>query len=66
MTLNSLQHAPGVACKFVLAGPFREASRWAGRADLSLREWVLIETDDRPLMVFELVADPETPIRQAQ
>jgi hypothetical protein len=58
MTVNSMQHAPGRFCRFVLAGPFREVSRWAARADLSLREWVMIETDG-PLMVFEMLVDPE-------
>lgn len=62
---NSMQHAPGASCRYVQAGPFREASRWAARADLSLREWVLIESDG-PLRIFELVADPEPPIPPAR
>jgi hypothetical protein len=58
MPLNSMQHAPRRATRYVLAGSFRDASRWAGHANLSLREWILIECEE-PLMVFELVVDPE-------
>lgn len=57
---NSMQHAPGYYCRYVIAGDFRESSRWAARANLSLREWVFIETD-APLRVYELRDDPEPP-----
>jgi hypothetical protein len=65
MTLNSMQHPPGYYCRFVLAGAFREASLWAARADLSLREWTFIETD-APLRIYELVIDPDPPITPAR
>ena len=55
---NSMQHPPGVHCRFVLAGDFRESSRWAARADLSLQEWVFIQTD-APLRIYELVTNPD-------
>lgn len=35
------------------------------RADLSLREWALIETA-APLRIFELVTDPKPPIQPAR
>jgi len=65
MTTNSMQHAPGYYCRYVIAGDFRESSRWAARANLSLREWVFLETD-APLRIYELVVDPEPPIPPAR
>ena len=65
MTMNSMQHAPGYYCRYVIAGDFRKASRWAARADLSLREWIFIETE-APLSIYELVTNPEPPIPPAR
>lgn len=65
MSLNAMQHPPGPSCKFVLAGDFHAAALWAARADLSLREWVFVETD-APLRIYELVTNPDPPIPPAR
>jgi hypothetical protein len=57
---NSMHHAPVPSRRYILACNFRDTASRASRADLSLDEWVLIDTDD-PLRAFKLVIDPDLP-----
>jgi hypothetical protein len=50
--MNSMQGPPGATTRYILAGTFRATASWARAANLSLREWVFIETD-ADLQVYE-------------
>ena len=44
-SMSSMEHVPWPSTKWILAGRFTEAARWAAKQNHSLREWVLIESD---------------------
>lgn len=53
----SMEHPPSTTTRLIFVGPFWDASRAAAQMNLSLREWILIETA-KPLQIFERVTRP--------